>query len=146
MRRMRRLPPRLIAAPLAALLALPATGCTTGRPATLDLARAGCPADIRILTDSAPRVEQGALFHLLGESNRVYANRHSISAPLTVDGASTGVRLTILFATPMTGRQPLGSMPTTTCCSRRSTRTWRSSTPTSSPPSPSSPRSIATPR
>jgi hypothetical protein len=100
---MRRLLPRLIAAPLAALVVVPVAGCATATPSTPDLARAGCPADIRILTDSAPRVEQGALFRLLGEPRLVRAERRTVSAPLTVDGESTGVRLTIVFGEAFDG-------------------------------------------
>ena len=95
--------PRLIAASIAALIAVPLAGCATEPSATLDLARAGCPADIRILTDSAPRAEHGALFQLLGATREVDAERRTISAPLTVDGESTGVRLTIVFGDAFDG-------------------------------------------
>ena len=54
-------------------LAVPLAGCTAvvGGDGTtaIDLARAGCPAEIRVQTDDGPGVEWGFLYSLLDPEN-----------------------------------------------------------------------------
>ncbi|MDH6181562.1 hypothetical protein M2152_001744 [Microbacteriaceae bacterium SG_E_30_P1] len=104
---MRSLPSRSLA--MAALVTVTVTlGACTG-PSTgssdpgnltigaVDLAAAGCPADIRIATNWFPGAEQGHLFQLVGPGYRVETeSEYSISGPLMASGEYTGVDVTII--------------------------------------------------
>ena len=100
---------RRVAAGTAIAVALPLAGCAamSGRGAdgdTLDLARAGCPADIRVQTDDHPGVEWGFLYSLLDPRNVDILNAGTVAkSPLMIDGESTGVTLTILTGDPLDG-------------------------------------------
>lgn len=77
----------------------------------VDLAAAGCPADIRIQTDWNPESEHGHLYQLLGDEYTVDANVKSVTGPLMASGEYTGVDVTILSGGPATGfTQPNAQM------------------------------------
>lgn len=107
---MRRARARWIASPVVLALGLPLAACAGGAGAApgtaVDLVRAGCPAEVRILADSDPRVEQGALYQLLGDEPVIDAATRSVTAPLEVHGEKTGVRLTIV------SNEEFGDIPT----------------------------------
>jgi hypothetical protein len=99
---------RRAAAFTAIALAVPLAGCAAvvgGDGATaIDLARAGCPADIRVQTDDRPGVEWGFLYSLLDPEDVDILNAGTaVRSPLTVDGEPTGVTLTILTGDPLDG-------------------------------------------
>lgn len=77
----------------------------------VDLAAAGCPADIRIQTDWNPESEHGHLYKLLGDDYTVDANGKSVTGPLMASGEYTGVDVTVLSGGPATGfTQPNAQM------------------------------------
>jgi hypothetical protein len=99
---------RRVAAFTAIALAGPLAGCTAagGDPGTgaIDLARAGCPAEIRVQTDDRPGVEWGFLYSLLDPEDIDILNAGTVAkAPLVVDGEPTGVTLAILTGDPFDG-------------------------------------------
>ena len=71
-----------------------------GEPVTGAYLAAGCPAEIRIRTDASPRVEQAALYQLLAEGFEIDVAGRSVSGPMIVDGADTGIRLVIESGDP----------------------------------------------
>jgi len=90
---------------LAAALAL--TACST--PAaeapsggdleigSIDLAAAGCPANIRIATDWFPEAEHGHLYELIGDDYTIEnETEYSVSGPLMASGEYTGVDVTVI--------------------------------------------------
>lgn len=95
---------RRLAALVALALVLPLAACAS--PATAgvspDLVRAGCPTDIRIQTDSLPRVEWAFLYGLL-DAERFRVGDGEVSGDLLVDGTPTGATLTILTGDPTDG-------------------------------------------
>ena len=59
----------------------------------VDLAAAGCPADIKIQTDWNPESEHGHLYELLGDEYTVDSDVKSVTGPLMASGEYTGVGL-----------------------------------------------------
>ena len=113
----------LTAAGVIAVGALALTGCSTSTPTeeataapeltigSVDLAAAGCPADIRIQTDWNPESEHGHLYQLVGPGYVVDDEVKSITGPLMASGEYTGVDVTILSGGPATGfTQPNAQM------------------------------------
>jgi hypothetical protein len=113
----------LTAAGVIAVGALALTGCSTSTPTAeetaapeltigaVDLAAAGCPADIRIQTDWNPESEHGHLYELVGPGYTVDSEVKSITGPLMASGEYTGVDVTILSGGPATGfTQPNAQM------------------------------------
>lgn len=113
----------LTAAGVIAVGALALTGCSTSTPTeeataapeltigAVDLAAAGCPADIRIQTDWNPESEHGHLYQLVGPGYVVDDEVKSITGPLMASGEYTGVDVTILSGGPATGfTQPNAQM------------------------------------
>jgi hypothetical protein len=96
---------------LAAALALTACSASTPEPSgdvdleigSIDLAAAGCPADIKIQTDWNPEAEHGHLYALLGEQYTVDDTNKSVTGPLMASGEYTGVDVTILSGGPAVG-------------------------------------------
>lgn len=77
----------------------------------IDLAAAGCPADIRIQTDWNPEAEHGHLYAMLGDQYEVDSDIKSVTGPLMASGEYTGVDVTILSGGPATGfTQPNAQM------------------------------------
>ena len=77
----------------------------------IDLAAAGCPADIRIQTDWNPEAEHGHLYALLGSEYEIDSDVKSVTGPLMASGEYTGVDVTILSGGPATGfTQPNAQM------------------------------------
>ncbi|GHJ44286.1 nitrate ABC transporter substrate-binding protein [Catellatospora sp. TT07R-123] len=104
-----------VAALAAALLA---GGCTaaTDEPlaapsagsGALDLA-AVCPATVVIQAAWTPEAEHGALYHLLGSTYTVDADKKKVSGPLMSGGQSTGVNVEIRAGGPAIGFQNAGA-------------------------------------
>ncbi|GGK99226.1 nitrate ABC transporter substrate-binding protein [Salinibacterium xinjiangense] len=69
----------------------------------IDLAAAGCPADIKIQTDWNPEAEHGHLYGLLGSDYTVDTTNKTVTGPLVVGGEPTGVNVTILAGGPAVG-------------------------------------------
>lgn len=94
----------------------PAEETTTAAPAagSVDLAAAGCPADIKIQTDWNPEAEHGHLYSLFdveGGDYTIDSGVKSVTGPLTLDGEPTGVDVTVLAGGPATGfTQPNAQM------------------------------------
>ena len=64
---------------------------------SVDLAAAGCPADIRIATDWFPEAEHGHLYELVGDDYTFETeSEFSVSGPLVTGGEYTGVDVTII--------------------------------------------------
>ena len=64
---------------------------------SIDLAAAGCPADIKIATDWFPEAEHGHLYELVGDDPTFEANsEYSVTGPLVASGEYTGVDITIV--------------------------------------------------
>jgi hypothetical protein len=78
----------------------PTPEATTGTDLTIgaiDLAAAGCPADIRIATDWFPEAEHGHLYNLIGDGYTIEtASEFSVTGPLMASGEYTGVDVTII--------------------------------------------------
>lgn len=78
---------------------------------SIDLAAAGCPADIRIQTDWNPESEHGHLYELVGPGYTVDSDEKSVTGPLMASGEYTGVDVTVLSGGPATGfTQPNAQM------------------------------------
>ena len=69
----------------------------------VDLAAAGCPADIKIQTDWNPESEHGHLYQLLGDTYEIDSTVKSVTGPLMASGEYTGVDVTILAGGPAVG-------------------------------------------
>jgi hypothetical protein len=88
-------------------------GCSTAAPeeeassgltiGSIDLAAAGCPADVVIQTDWNPESEHGHLYQLLGSDYTVNADQKSVSGPLMASGEYTGVNVEIRSGGPAIG-------------------------------------------
>lgn len=87
--------------------ALALSACSTPAPTedggsdleigAVDLAAAGCPADIRIATDWFPEAEHGHLFELIGDDYTIETeSEFSVTGPLVASGEYTGVDVTII--------------------------------------------------
>ena len=89
------------------------TACSTPAPTeegstdltigAVDLAAAGCPADIKIQTDWNPESEHGHLYQLLGDQYTIDSSVKSVTGPLMASGEYTGVDVTILAGGPAVG-------------------------------------------
>lgn len=99
------------------------TACSTPAPTeegstdltigAVDLAAAGCPADIKIQTDWNPESEHGHLYQLLGDQYTIDSEKKSVTGPLMASGEYTGVDVTILAGGPAVGyAQPNAQMYT----------------------------------
>ncbi|MDQ0577466.1 ABC transporter substrate-binding protein [Agromyces albus] len=92
-----------------------ASGDTADAPdleiGSVDLAAAGCPADIKIQTDWNPEAEHGHLYELVGDGYTIDDSIKSVTGPLMAGGEYTGVDVTILAGGPATGfTQPNAQM------------------------------------
>lgn len=77
----------------------------------VDLAAAGCPADIKIQTDWNPESEHGHLYQLFGTKYTIDAKNKSVTGPLMSAGEYTGVDVTVLAGGPAIGfSQPNAQM------------------------------------
>lgn len=64
---------------------------------SIDLAAAGCPADIRIATDWFPEAEHGHLYELIGDGYTIETeSEFSVTGPLMASGEYTGVDVTVI--------------------------------------------------
>ncbi|MFZ2964606.1 MAG: ABC transporter substrate-binding protein [Rhodoglobus sp.] len=64
---------------------------------SIDLAAAGCPADIRIATDWFPEAEHGHLYELIGDGYTIETeSEFSVTGPLMAGGEYTGVDVTVI--------------------------------------------------
>jgi len=64
---------------------------------SVDLAAAGCPADIRIATDWFPEAEHGHLYELVGDDYTIETeSEFSVTGPLMSAGEYTGVDVTVI--------------------------------------------------
>ncbi len=79
------------------------TGGDTMAIGAIDLAAAGCPADIKIQTDWNPESEHGHLYQLLGSDYTIDSSVKSVTGPLMASGEYTGVDVTILAGGPAVG-------------------------------------------
>jgi hypothetical protein len=70
---------------------------------SIDLAAAGCPADIKIQTDWNPEAEHGHLYGLLGSEYTIDDTNKTVTGPLMASGEYTGVDVTILAGGPAVG-------------------------------------------
>jgi hypothetical protein len=70
---------------------------------SIELAAAGCPADIRIQTDWNPEAEHGHLYGMFGDQYEIDAANKTVTGPLMVSGEYTGVDVTILAGGPAVG-------------------------------------------
>lgn len=95
----------LVAVGLASALALtacsaPAEETETGTDleiGAIDLAAAGCPANVKIATDWFPEAEHGHLYELVGADPTFEASsEYSVTGPLMASGEYTGVDVTIV--------------------------------------------------
>ncbi len=94
---------RRLAGPAALALVLPLAACAAvPSDAGVDLVRAGCPTDIRIHTDDLPRAEWGFLYALL-DADAIDVGDDELTAPLLVDGETTGTTLTIMLGDRLDG-------------------------------------------
>lgn len=77
----------------------------------IDLAAAGCPADITIQTDWNPQAEHGHLYNLLSDAYTIDSDAMTVTGPLFASGEYTGVDLTIASGGPAIGfSQPNAQM------------------------------------
>jgi hypothetical protein len=120
---MRSTTPRL-AASIGALAAtaLLLTACSNGSSAPeetpaaslaigdVDLAAAGCPANVVIQTGWNPEAEHGHLYELLGDDYTVDASNKLVSGPLMAKGEYTGVDVEIRAGGPAAGYQTVSSL------------------------------------
>jgi len=114
----------LAAAGVLAVGALALAGCSTPSTTTpestaaagltigsIDLAAAGCPADIKIQTDWNPQSEHGHLYQMVGEGYTVDDQNKTVTGPLMASGEYTGVNITVASGGPATGyTQPNAQM------------------------------------
>lgn len=70
---------------------------------SIDLAAAGCPADIKIQTDWNPEAEHGHLYALFGDDYTIDDANKTVTGPLMTSGEYTGVDVTILAGGPAVG-------------------------------------------
>jgi len=84
---------------------------------SIDLAAAGCPADLKIQTDWNPEAEHGHLYSLFGADADpdsdldIDTSVKSVTGPLMASGEYTGIDVTILSGGPATGfSQPNAQM------------------------------------
>ncbi len=70
---------------------------------SIDLAAAGCPANIVIQTDWNPEAEHGHLYELLGDDYTVDSDQKSVSGPLMATGEYTGVNVEVRSGGPAIG-------------------------------------------
>lgn len=88
--------------------AAPSSSASVG---AVDLAAAGCPADLKIQTDWNPEAEHGHLYALLGDEYTIDSDVKSVTGPLMASGEPTGIDVTILSGGPATGfTQPNAQM------------------------------------
>ena len=121
---MRSTTPRL-AASIGALAAtaLLLTACSSGSSASeetpaagdltvgdVDLAAAGCPANVVIQTGWNPEAEHGHLYQLLGDDHTIDATNKVVSGPLMSKGEYTGIDVEIRAGGPATGYQTVTSL------------------------------------
>lgn len=85
----------------------PAAAATAS--ATVDLAKAGCPATIVVQTDWNPESEHGHLYEMFGADATIDANKKSVSGTLMVGGKSTGVNLEVRAGGPAIGYTGVGA-------------------------------------
>ena len=76
---------------------------------SVDLAAAGCPANVVIQTDWNPEAEQGNLYQLLGPDATIDAQNKSVSGPLFASGQYTGVNVEVRSGGPAIGFQTVTS-------------------------------------
>jgi hypothetical protein len=77
----------------------------------VDLAAAGCPADIKIQTDWNPESEHGHLYQLFGTEYTIDDSNKSVTGPLMASGEYTGIDVTVLAGGPAIGfSQPNAQM------------------------------------
>jgi hypothetical protein len=89
------------------------TAAPTPTIGAVDLAAAGCPANIKIQTDWNPEAEHGHLYQLLGAKYTINSDLKTVTGPLMASGAYTGVDVTILAGGPAVGfAQPNAQMYT----------------------------------
>jgi len=97
------------------------TACTTTAPAEqeateltiglIDLAAAGCPADLKIQTDWNPEAEHGHLYELVGDGYTVDSDAKTVTGPLLASGEYTGINVTVASGGPAIGfSQPNAQM------------------------------------
>ena len=70
---------------------------------SIDLAAAGCPADIKIQTDWNPEAEHGHLYALFGDDYTIDDGNKTVTGPLMTSGEYTGVDVTVLAGGPAVG-------------------------------------------
>lgn len=80
-----------------------APAASTEQIGSIDLAAAGCPANIKIQTDWNPESEHGHLYQLLGSEYEIDTSVKSVTGPLIASGEYTGVDVTILAGGPAVG-------------------------------------------
>lgn len=93
--------------------ALVLTGCATSEEApeesgeltigSVDLAAAGCPADLKIQTDWNPEAEHGHLYAMYGDQYEIDDTNKTVTGPLMVGGEYTGIDVTVLAGGPAVG-------------------------------------------
>jgi hypothetical protein len=91
---------------LTACSSTPTPDATSGGDLTIgsvDLAAAGCPADIKIQTDWNPEAEHGHLYSMLGADYTIDDTNKTVTGPLMASGEYTGVDETILSGGPAVG-------------------------------------------
>lgn len=84
----------------------PAPEASSGSDLTIgkvDLAAAGCPANIKIQTDWNPEAEHGHLYQLFGDDYTIDSSVKSVTGPLLASGEYTGVDVTVLSGGPAVG-------------------------------------------
>ncbi|RFA08206.1 nitrate ABC transporter substrate-binding protein [Subtercola boreus] len=102
----------------ALLLSACSTGSSPSAPTSaasltvgsVDLAAAGCPANVVIQTGWNPEAEHGHLYELLGDDYTVDAGKKVVSGPLMAKGSYTGVNVEIRAGGPATGYQTVTSL------------------------------------
>jgi hypothetical protein len=93
-----------LAASLAACSGTASSGTSaSAASATVDLAKAGCPATIVIQTDWNPESEHGHLYEMLGSDAVINSDKKSVSGTLELKGKSTGVKVEIRAGGPAVG-------------------------------------------
>ncbi|MCS5715363.1 ABC transporter substrate-binding protein [Herbiconiux sp. CPCC 205716] len=120
---MRRTRSRLVlTAGLVAATAVALTACSSGASSSestpaadaeigsVDLAAAGCPANVVLQTDWNPEAEHGHLYELLGPDPEIDASNKSVSGPLYSGGEYTGVNVEIRSGGPAIGFQSVTSI------------------------------------
>jgi hypothetical protein len=75
----------------------------------VDLAAAGCPANVVLQTDWNPEAEQGNLYQLIGPDAVIDAQDKAVSGPLFASGEYTGVNVEVRSGGPAIGFQTVTS-------------------------------------